>query len=89
MMWRSVFLARQSTVILLAVLRLATSGLKLVGVDPAIIEKEYHSKDRLWASWGDYDRWQFERACKEAGVPYPFGTSRLNVKSLFSLASFT
>ena len=39
----------------------------------------------MWASWGDYDRRQFERVCKEFGVGYPFGISHLNVKTLFSL----
>jgi inhibitor of KinA sporulation pathway (predicted exonuclease) len=50
-----------------------------------ILKKEYQSPDRLWASWGDYDRRQFERVCKELGVGYPFGISHLNVKTLFSL----
>lgn len=51
-----------------------------------ILKKEYASQERLWASWGDYDRRQFERACKEAGVGYPFGISHLNVKTLFAVA---
>lgn len=49
------------------------------------LKKEYGSQDRLWASWGDYDRRQFERVCSEAGVGYPFGISHLNVKSLFAV----
>lgn len=49
-----------------------------------ILKKEYHSKDRLWASWGDYDRRQFERVCQQQEVGYPFGTSHLNVKTLFA-----
>ncbi len=52
-----------------------------------ILKQEYHSQDRLWASWGDYDRRQFERVCKEQGVGYPFGTSHLNVKTLFAVAT--
>lgn len=52
-----------------------------------ILKKEYRSKDRLWASWGDYDRRQFERVCKDQSVGYPFGPSHLNVKSLFAAAS--
>jgi inhibitor of KinA sporulation pathway (predicted exonuclease) len=51
-----------------------------------ILKKEYLSQDRLWASWGDYDRRQFERVCKEFSVSYPFGISHLNVKTLFSLS---
>lgn len=51
-----------------------------------MLKKQFRSQDRLWASWGDYDRRQFERACKEANVGYPFGISHLNVKSLFAIA---
>jgi inhibitor of KinA sporulation pathway (predicted exonuclease) len=50
------------------------------------LKKEYASKDRLWASWGDYDRRQFERVCNDQNVGYPFGPSHLNVKSLFAAA---
>lgn len=49
------------------------------------LRDEYGSRDRLWASWGDYDRRQFERVCKDLGVSYPFGQSHLNVKSLFAV----
>lgn len=51
-----------------------------------ILKKEYSCKDRLWASWGDYDRRQFERVCRDQNVGYPFGPSHLNVKSLFAAA---
>jgi inhibitor of KinA sporulation pathway (predicted exonuclease) len=51
-----------------------------------ILKKEFLSQERLWASWGDYDRRQFERVCKEFGVGYPFGISHLNVKTLFSVS---
>lgn len=52
-----------------------------------ILKNDYQSKDRLWASWGDYDRRQFERVCADQGVGYPFGPSHLNVKSLFAAAT--
>ena len=42
-----------------------------------ILKNDYLSKDRLWASWGDYDRRQFERVCKDQDVGYPFGPSHL------------
>ena len=51
-----------------------------------VLRKEFRSKDRLWASWGDYDRRQFERVCGELGVGYPFGPGHLNVKTLFAVA---
>jgi len=50
-----------------------------------ILKKQFQTPDRLWASWGDYDRRQFERVCKEFGVGYPFGISHLNVKTLFAI----
>jgi inhibitor of KinA sporulation pathway (predicted exonuclease) len=50
-----------------------------------LLETEYHSTARLWASYGDYDRRQFEKQCRETGVRYPFGPSHLNVKTLFAV----
>ena len=51
----------------------------------AILEKEYDSQKRMWASWGDYDRNQFQRNCKEYRIRYPFGPTHLNVRTLFSI----
>jgi inhibitor of KinA sporulation pathway (predicted exonuclease) len=51
----------------------------------AILRTRYQSRDRLWASYGDYDRRQFERQCQAQGVAYPFGPSHLNVKNLFAV----
>jgi len=50
-----------------------------------IIRKEYEAPSRLWGSWDDYDRRQFERECKDKGIGYPFGGTHMNIKSLFSL----
>lgn len=50
------------------------------------LRKEYASRERTWASYGDYDRRQLERDCAEQGAPYPFGPTHLNVKSLLALA---
>jgi len=51
-----------------------------------ILEDEYHTPERLWASFGDYDRRQFEKQCRDEGVRYPFGPSHLNAKTLFAVA---
>ncbi|HEY9669322.1 MAG TPA: 3'-5' exonuclease [Coleofasciculaceae cyanobacterium] len=51
----------------------------------SILRKKYLSKERIWASYGDYDRRQFERQCQSLNISYPFGTRHLNVKSLFAL----
>jgi inhibitor of KinA sporulation pathway (predicted exonuclease) len=53
----------------------------------ATLARQYGARDRVWASWGDYDRRQFERQCQELGVAYPFGPTHLNVKTLFALAA--
>jgi inhibitor of KinA sporulation pathway (predicted exonuclease) len=52
----------------------------------SVLKREYRALERLWASWGDYDRNQFQRCCKELTVPYPFGPRHLNVKTLFAVA---
>jgi inhibitor of KinA sporulation pathway (predicted exonuclease) len=51
----------------------------------SILKKKYLSKERVWASYGDYDRRQFERQCESRKISYPFGTTHLNVKSLFAI----
>ena len=51
-----------------------------------ILKHDYNSQDRLFASWGDYDRNQFQRNCRDYGLDYPFGPTHLNVKNLFSVA---
>ena len=51
----------------------------------SILRKEYSSKERLWASYGDYDGRKFERQCKSFNVPYLFGLSHLNIKTFFAI----
>ena len=50
-----------------------------------VLEHDYLSRNRAWASWGDYDRQQFERQCTDLGVRYPFCSSHLNAKTMFAL----
>ncbi len=50
------------------------------------LRERYDCQERLWASWGDYDRRQFERVCEALGVRYPFGPTHLNIKTLFSVS---
>lgn len=49
--------------------------------------KKFQSRQRVWASWGDFDRKIFERQCAASGTPYPFGRTHLNVKALHGLVS--
>ena len=51
----------------------------------AFLEKEYKTRQRVWASYGDYDRQQFERQCAARGITYPFSPTHLNIKTLFTL----
>lgn len=51
----------------------------------SLLRTEYRSKERLWASFGDYDRLMFEHECLTHSVKYPFGRGHINVKSLFAV----
>ncbi len=51
-----------------------------------ILRDQYRAGDRLFASWGDYDRKQFYRNCQTYNLKYPFGPTHLNIKNLFSTA---
>jgi inhibitor of KinA sporulation pathway (predicted exonuclease) len=51
----------------------------------SLLRKKYLSKDRIWASYGDYDRSQFQRQCQSHSITYPFGNRHLNVKSLLAV----
>ncbi len=50
-----------------------------------ILARKYVAQDRLFASWGDYDRGQFQRNCDHYKIKYPFGPTHLNIKNLFSI----
>ena len=52
----------------------------------ALLCDELRGRFRTWASWGEYDRRQFERQCATAGVGYPFGSRHINVKERFATA---
>ncbi len=51
----------------------------------AALADRHHTRQRAWASWGDFDRQLFERQCAREQVPSPFGPTHLNVKHLFAL----
>jgi inhibitor of KinA sporulation pathway (predicted exonuclease) len=48
----------------------------------ARLREQYASRERVWASYGAYDRKQFVAQCAAFGVEYPFGERHLNVKAL-------
>lgn len=51
----------------------------------SILRKKYLSKDRIWASYGDYDRRQFQRQCQTRSITYPFGNRHINIKTLLAI----
>jgi inhibitor of KinA sporulation pathway (predicted exonuclease) len=50
-----------------------------------ILQSDYLSRERVWASYGDYDRAQFERQCRARQIAYPFGSRHINIKTLFAV----
>jgi len=51
-----------------------------------ILQNQYLVPLRPWASYGNYDRKMFERDSQECVVPYPFGQTHHNIKSLAAVA---
>jgi len=52
----------------------------------ALLRTMHKSTDRIWASFGDYDRRMFAENCARRNIRYPFGPRHLNVKTLTALA---
>jgi len=50
-----------------------------------ILKKKYGIKNRVWCSWGDYDKSQFKRQCEWDGIKYPFSLTHFNVKTIHAL----
>lgn len=51
-----------------------------------ILVDKFKSRDRIWLSWGEYDKNQIEKDCRLKGVENPFGRTYFNLKPLFSFA---
>ncbi len=51
----------------------------------ARLKRRYHSLNRIWASYGDYERRKFEHQCQTRKTDYPFGPTHMNVRNLFAL----
>jgi inhibitor of KinA sporulation pathway (predicted exonuclease) len=49
------------------------------------LENDYNSTNRTWASWGDFDRKQFQKDSELKRIKYPFGPRHINIKNLFSV----
>jgi len=49
------------------------------------LENSYNSKNRVWVSYGDFDRLHFQKMCTKYKVQYPFGRTHINIKNLVAL----
>ncbi len=49
-----------------------------------VLARDYDTKFRPWASWGDYDRKQIWAQCQAAGILYPFGGGHTNAKRSYA-----
>lgn len=50
-----------------------------------ILQTRYLANQRVWASYGEYDRQIFEQQCNSQEVSYPFSTRHLNIKTLLGV----
>jgi inhibitor of KinA sporulation pathway (predicted exonuclease) len=49
-----------------------------------LLREQYQSPQRVWASYGAYDRNQFRSQCAAFEVEYPFSEAHINVKARFA-----
>lgn len=50
------------------------------------MKKDFGTKTRMWASWGDDDRKRFASTCSSLVLQYPLSQSHLDIMSLFMFA---
>lgn len=51
-----------------------------------ILRKEYASSDRIWGSWGNFDKNKVLDQCEREDILYPFGyVTHINIKTWFKL----
>lgn len=49
------------------------------------VEKELHSRDIPWISWGYFDRKMLMMQCEEMKIQYPFGAGHMDLKNKFAI----
>ncbi len=49
-----------------------------------VLRTEYDTPNRLWASWGNYDKNMFISQCASFGIDYPFGPKHFNLKKIYA-----
>lgn len=50
-----------------------------------MLKSKYLTHQRVWASYGNYDRRQFERQCQSQQISYPFNPRHINIKTLLAI----
>lgn len=50
-----------------------------------ILKTKYGVREKVWASYGEFDRKHFKLECEAKGLDYPFGFNHINVKNWFAL----
>lgn len=50
----------------------------------AWLRDTFGTHERLWTSWGDYDRAMFTAQCPSFGVEYPFSDIHLDLKRVYA-----
>lgn len=50
-----------------------------------ILQSKYNVREKVWASYGEFDRKHFKLECEAKGLEYPFGWNHINVKNMFAL----
>lgn len=49
-----------------------------------MVQDAYQTENRLWLSWGNYDRKMFMKQCERREIEYPFSDNHCNLKNLFA-----
>ncbi|MGB7338475.1 MAG: 3'-5' exonuclease [Phototrophicaceae bacterium] len=62
---------------------LADEGLSFIEAC-AILQAEYQADNRLWLSWGNYDRRMMISQCERRNILYPLSDYHCNLKNLFA-----
>ena len=50
----------------------------------AWLQDTFGTRERVWASWGDYDRAMFAAQCLSFGVAYPFSDRHIDLKRVYA-----
>jgi inhibitor of KinA sporulation pathway (predicted exonuclease) len=54
-----------------------------------VLRNTFKTKNRVWASYGEYDKKMFNSYCKQNAIEYPFNNRFINVKSMLPIVMGT